>query len=199
MDGVNGQSPVKAEQINLYTVNNRDLPPANPSPSANLIHLYGLEDVIRRVSKFDQYGNKNPNKLRKSWKGHIVDIPGKNTPPQQKDFLRGLLARPEEGLRSIKGAEMPVGFFESRVKLLPGPIPEFDSAAWGMDDLDGVEDGNANGNVSEGSAAERRKKKKKRDYDPAYEADRKRRKEQRRKEKESSGSPGPGGYTISHY
>lgn len=46
-----------------------------PDPTDNLLQLYGLKSTVDKVARFDATGKKN--KLRKSYKGHIVGLSGK--------------------------------------------------------------------------------------------------------------------------
>jgi hypothetical protein len=48
----------------------------HPDPTENLIQLYGLQSIADKVARFDAAGKKN--KLRKSYKGHIASLSGKN-------------------------------------------------------------------------------------------------------------------------
>lgn len=57
---------------------------------ANLIKLYGLEETARSLARTNPDGSKGV-KLRKSYKNHIQDLPGKHNIPGAKPIPNGLL------------------------------------------------------------------------------------------------------------
>lgn len=61
-----------------------------PSPLDNLIKLYGLEETARSLARINSDGSKGV-KLRKSYKNHIQDLPGKHAIPNAKPIPNGLL------------------------------------------------------------------------------------------------------------
>lgn len=56
----------------------------------NLLALYGLEPVAQSLARTNADGSKGV-KLRKSYKNHIQDLPGKHQISQQKPLPPGLL------------------------------------------------------------------------------------------------------------
>lgn len=64
-----------------------------PSPLDNLLHMYGLEPIAKSLERTKKDGSKGV-KLRKSYKNHILDLPGKHQIPAAKP-LNGLLLDPE--------------------------------------------------------------------------------------------------------
>jgi hypothetical protein len=48
-----------------------------PDPTENLLNLYGLQPIADKVARFDPATGKK-NKLRKSYKGYITTLSGKN-------------------------------------------------------------------------------------------------------------------------
>lgn len=48
---------------------------AYPDVRENLLHVYGLKPIMDKVARFDPQGRKN--KLRKSYKGFVTNLPGR--------------------------------------------------------------------------------------------------------------------------
>jgi len=115
-----------------------------PDPTENLIQLYGLQTIADKVARFDAAGKKN--KLRKSYKGHISSISGKNEvvakPTQLGQYydqssldpaenkLQMLAFYPDEEwrLQHVMGKEMSRGFDMAKVRrglanITKGDIP----------------------------------------------------------------------------
>lgn len=64
--------------------------PPQPSPLDNLLKLYGLETLARSLERTKSDGSKGV-KLRKSYKNHIQDLPGKHQIPPAKPIPAALL------------------------------------------------------------------------------------------------------------
>lgn len=64
----------------------------SPSPLDNLLQIYGLELVARKLARTKSDGSKGV-KLRKSYKNHIQDLPGKHQIPDARP-LNGQLLDP---------------------------------------------------------------------------------------------------------
>lgn len=64
--------------------------PPVPCPTQNLIALYGLEPIAQSLARTNSDGSKGV-KLRKSYKNHIQDLPGKHLIPPPKPIPAGLL------------------------------------------------------------------------------------------------------------
>lgn len=62
----------------------------SPSPMDNLLSLYGLEPIAKSLARNNPDGSKGV-KLRKSYKNHIQDLPGKHQISGQKPIPPGLL------------------------------------------------------------------------------------------------------------
>ncbi|KAF8253352.1 Rox3-domain-containing protein [Wilcoxina mikolae CBS 423.85] len=125
-----------------------------PDPKENLLQLYGLQAIAERVARFDATGKKN--KLRKSYKGHISGISGKNevvAKPTQlghpmedridpvENKLQHLAYYPAEEwhLSNVLGKELHNGFDMAKLKrglagITKGDIPGFDASILGLDD-----------------------------------------------------------------
>jgi len=79
--------------IQLPVITNTSLEtyqPSKPTPLQNLLHLYNLEPVAQLLSRTNPDGSKNV-KLRKSYKAHILDLPGKHQIPEPKTIPIGLM------------------------------------------------------------------------------------------------------------
>jgi hypothetical protein len=99
--------------------------PSQPSGSQDLISLYSLTPLSNAVARFDPItGQKNG--MRKSYLGHIKDLPGKNI-IKPDSIIRQLLKVPESeadtfvGPRNIRRLERETleGF-----GVMPGLIPD---------------------------------------------------------------------------
>ncbi|KAI5956820.1 ROX3 [Candida jiufengensis] len=67
---------------NFYLIDQTKIyKPSNPTPLKNLLHQYQLLDLAQSLSRTNPDGSKNV-KLRKSYKAHIQDLPGKHSIPQ---------------------------------------------------------------------------------------------------------------------
>lgn len=71
--------------MNNNTVSQLVYEPSRPSATHNLIDLYGLGNLASSVARFDPLTGEK-RKLRKSYKNHIADLPGKHDiPPRGVD------------------------------------------------------------------------------------------------------------------
>lgn len=66
-----------------YLVSHERYTLPSPTPLDNLISVYGLEPVARLLARTNPDGSKGV-KLRKLYKNHIVDLPGKHQVSQAK-------------------------------------------------------------------------------------------------------------------
>jgi Rox3 mediator complex subunit len=108
--------------------------PSKPSASQDLVSLYSLTPLSNAVARFDPITGKK-NTMRKSYQGHIKDLPGKNviTPDS---IIREILRVPESeadtfvGPRNIRRLERDVleGF-----GVMPGVIPDVRTTYDGID------------------------------------------------------------------
>lgn len=64
----------------LYLVSDGKCTVGSPSGSQNLTALYGLSNLAASVARFDPVTGER-KKLRKSYKNHIADLPGKHSVP----------------------------------------------------------------------------------------------------------------------
>ncbi|KAI3404211.2 ROX3 [Candida oxycetoniae] len=64
--------------------------PSRPTPLDNLVRLYNLEPIAKQLARTNPDGSKNV-KLRKSYKAHIQDLPGKHQIPPSKSIAIGLM------------------------------------------------------------------------------------------------------------
>lgn len=99
--------------------------PSRPSASQDLVSLYSLTLLANAVARFDPTTGKK-NTMRKSYQGHIKDLPGKNV-IKPDSIIREILRVPESeadtfvGPRNIRRLERDTleGF-----GVMPGVIPD---------------------------------------------------------------------------
>lgn len=63
---------------------------SSPTPLDNLLTVYGLESITKSIARTNPDGSKGV-KLRKSYKNHIQDLPGKHHIPAGKPVPMALL------------------------------------------------------------------------------------------------------------
>lgn len=131
--------------------------PSYPDLTNDLLALYGLRPIADSVARFNPATGVK-NKLRKSYKGFINDLPGKNvvvTKAAQTDpnsagdaagdankagFLSTLLMWPEEEWynQNVHGKEMSKGLDMNKLRkgltMTRGDIPGFDVSILGLED-----------------------------------------------------------------
>ncbi len=116
-----------------FFLNSDKITPVKPSPSQDLISLYGLRDLANSVARIDASTGKK-RKLRKSYKGHIQDLPGKSDIPTEP-YLQSLLNAPESTGPRI--AVLDQGVLRASIGTIRvGPIPGFDVSLLGLDEME---------------------------------------------------------------
>lgn len=100
-----------------------------PSPLDNLLAVYGLEEIAQSLARTKNDGTKGV-KLRKSYKNHILDLPGKHQIPSAKPISEHML-NPDYGkgpdlIKAINTdvLKMALSFEKTPINGLPG----FDTA-----------------------------------------------------------------------
>ncbi|ODQ67605.1 Rox3-domain-containing protein, partial [Nadsonia fulvescens var. elongata DSM 6958] len=80
---------------------------SKPSAQDNLTQLYGLSDLAASVARFD-VATGQKQKLRKSYKNQISDLPGKHNIPTAGASLLPIIYAPPRGngLVSLKDMDM---------------------------------------------------------------------------------------------
>ncbi|KAK6203377.1 mediator of RNA polymerase II transcription subunit 19 [Scheffersomyces amazonensis] len=74
----NGNGNRNDSSAELYLINtNQVYKRTHPSPLDNLLSMYGLEPIAKSLARSNPDGSKGV-KLRKSYKNHISDLPGKH-------------------------------------------------------------------------------------------------------------------------
>lgn len=118
------------DQEALYLVPTR-CDPAKPSGSESLVDLYGLRDFANSVARQDpETGTKR--KLRKSYKNHVADLPGKHPVPGPGESAWQLMDAAMRPLPNSSIDVLKVLDFDSeslsRLKFQrgSGPLPGFD-------------------------------------------------------------------------
>ncbi|KAK6460766.1 mediator of RNA polymerase II transcription subunit 19 [Scheffersomyces coipomensis] len=79
-----------ASNNNLYLIDSNVYTTTKPSPLDNILSLYGLEPIAKSLARANPNGTKGV-KLRKSYKNHIQDLPGKHQIAPGKQIPGSLL------------------------------------------------------------------------------------------------------------
>ncbi|KAI5805419.1 Rox3 mediator complex subunit-domain-containing protein [Peziza echinospora] len=133
-------------------------PILHPRPTVNVLPLYNLSSIADSVARSDPVTGAK-KKLRKSYKGKILDLPGKNEipkarpPPTEAEIAEGnvsnkgrpmslleMLDWPEEEwhAQKVAGKELntPIPFDQLRraCTMTTGPIPGFDPSILGLEE-----------------------------------------------------------------
>ncbi|GBL49317.1 hypothetical protein CJI97_005467 [Candidozyma auris] len=83
--------PIAEGRDSYYLIDtNAQYSSPKPSPLDNLLKLYGLEPIAKSLERTKPDGSKGV-KLRKSYKNHIQDLPGKHQIPPAKPVPAALL------------------------------------------------------------------------------------------------------------
>lgn len=91
----------------------------------NLLAMYGLEPIAKSLARHNQDGSKGV-KLRKSYKNHIQDLPGKHQVLQLKPIPAGLLdpavAQAPDNIKEIDPALLTAAlqFDKTLINGIPG-------------------------------------------------------------------------------
>ncbi|WBW74603.1 mediator complex subunit Med19 [Schizosaccharomyces osmophilus] len=101
--------------------------PVKPSPHENLMEVYGLSELVKKVGRIDEHGNKR--KMRRSYKAYIQDLPGHNEIIKD-DTLKQWLANPIMEDVAVDEEQLIQAF--SHVQ--PGILPGFNPKVFGLDD-----------------------------------------------------------------
>ncbi|KAF8420873.1 Rox3 mediator complex subunit-domain-containing protein, partial [Tirmania nivea] len=134
--------------------------PLFPKPTTSIFPLYNLTSIAESVARQDPVTGAK-KKLRKSYKGKIMDLPGKPEipkatprpvegelgldgaalPPKNRSMsLLDMLEWPEEEWRAQKvigkdlHAPLPQDALRRALTMATGPIPGFDPSSLGLDD-----------------------------------------------------------------
>ncbi|ODQ82365.1 hypothetical protein BABINDRAFT_164172 [Babjeviella inositovora NRRL Y-12698] len=123
--------------------------PTAPLLNQDLLSLYSLTDLADSVARFNADGSKGV-KLRKSYKGHVMDLPGKHQIPKERN-LSGIIFQPtkvEQGMPPVvikkfsaeEGQKTLLRALQFQKTNAHEGIPGFDVAELAMDDsmLNGV-------------------------------------------------------------
>ncbi|GMM36316.1 Rox3 protein [Saccharomycopsis crataegensis] len=146
-----------------YIDSNRFYEPSRPSPKQNLIELYGLNSLALSVARTNPDGTKGV-KLRKSYKSHISDLPGKHTIIDTEKDISPVVFRPvyendanDTSKTEIKTLDMNFLLDKLRFDRTPDSgIPNFDVANLAVSDSSTLK----NGGISNGDSEGKKRKKK---------------------------------------
>ncbi|RPB05341.1 Rox3-domain-containing protein [Choiromyces venosus 120613-1] len=159
-DGISPPIPTEQELLSqpdvapYYLVCSNPRQPSYPNLTDNLLALYDLSDIANSVARKDPITGAK-NKLRKSYKGFINDLAGKNvvvTKASQTevepgevgggggDYFATLLGFPNEEWRNLQviGKEISKGIDMGKLRkglsMGRGDIPGFDASILGLDE-----------------------------------------------------------------
>lgn len=104
-------------------------PIGRPTAADSLIDLYGLRDFANSVARQDPVTGAK-RKLRKSYKNHIGDLPGRHPIPIAGESKWDLVssgiapAAQEDALRALTIPDSMI----QHLRIIPGPLPSFDTS-----------------------------------------------------------------------
>lgn len=106
-----------------------DVPPLKPSLVDDVIRLYDIDDLASSLARTNPDGTKGI-KLRKSYKSHILDLPGKHSiPTEDKSFLQIALQPENPDFSKPEITPFPMEYLEKVLRMEktgPNGIPGFD-------------------------------------------------------------------------
>ncbi|CCH46575.1 Mediator of RNA polymerase II transcription subunit 19 [Wickerhamomyces ciferrii] len=82
---------------------------SRPHPNDNLIDLYNLSNIANSVARVNETGSKGV-KLRKSYKAHINDLPGKHNNIPKDRTISPIVYAPER-----EGAPININKFDNQI------------------------------------------------------------------------------------
>ncbi|CDR37805.1 CYFA0S01e17590g1_1 [Cyberlindnera fabianii] len=100
-----------------------------PHPTQNLIEVYNLTAISDSVARLSEDGTKGV-KLRKSYKAHVNDLPGRHTNLPKEHTISPIVFAPQEGPgRTIERFEPKMLSYNISFDKTPDSgIPGFDAA-----------------------------------------------------------------------
>ncbi|KAG7735095.1 hypothetical protein KL948_000661 [Ogataea haglerorum] len=112
--------------------------PVRPSFDTDVIRLYGLHPIAQSLARVNPDGSKGV-KLRKSYKNHVADLPGKHAIPTERT-LSPIVFRPDNpDLGDVQLKQYPLeqlkALFSFEKSSING-VPGFDSSKLAIDSLD---------------------------------------------------------------
>lgn len=125
---------------NYYFIDsNESFPPAQPTLRADVIRMYNIQELAQALTRTNPDGSKGV-KLRKSYKSHILDLPGKhNIPTEDKSFTQIALmpenpdfAKPEIEPFSLEYLNKILNLEKTGANGIPG----FDSSKLALSNMD---------------------------------------------------------------
>lgn len=127
---------------NFYYITEREFEPSRPLPKDNLIEMYGLTDLAASVARVNPDGTKGV-KLRKLYKSHILDLPGKHVNINTDHDVTPIVFRPQyendpNDLSKVEIKTLPMDFLLDKLNFDRTPdtgIPDFDVTDLAVSDL----------------------------------------------------------------
>lgn len=125
---------------NYYFIDPKDeFDPVQPSLRDDVIRLYNIQDLAQALTRTNPNGTKGI-KLRKSYKSHISDLPGKHTIPTEDQSFTHIALMPENpDFTKPEIAPFDLQYLEKVMnmeKTGPNGIPGFDSSQLALSGMD---------------------------------------------------------------
>lgn len=118
---------------------NESFPPVQPSLRSDVIRMYNIQNLAQALTRTNPDGSKGV-KLRKSYKSHIMDLPGKhNIPTEDKSFTQIALMPENPDLAKPQIEPFDLEYLDKILNLEktgPNGIPGFDSAKLALSNMD---------------------------------------------------------------
>ncbi|KAH3667392.1 hypothetical protein OGAPHI_003041 [Ogataea philodendri] len=112
--------------------------PVQPSFNTDLIRLYGLQPIAQSLARVNPDGSKGV-KLRKSYKNHVNDLPGKHSIPTDRSLSPIVFHPDNPDLSQTQLTQYPLEELKSLFafeKSSINGVPGFDPAKLAIDSLD---------------------------------------------------------------
>ncbi|KAG0680877.1 RNA polymerase II holoenzyme/mediator subunit [Pichia californica] len=125
---------------NYYFIDtNEEIPSVQPTLRDDVIRLYNIQSLAQSLTRVNLDGSKGV-KLRKSYKSHISDLPGKhNIPTDNKNFVQLALMPENPDLTKPKIEPFNIDYLNKVLNLEktgPNGIPGFDSSKLALSNMD---------------------------------------------------------------
>lgn len=120
-----------------YYVGSKEHTPLDPSLRTDVIRTYGLLDLAEALSRTKPDGSKGV-KLRKSYKNHIADLPGKYTIPTDRTLSPIVCAPDNPDIPDPEIKPLDTHYLESLLNLEKSSIngvPGFDASLLALDSV----------------------------------------------------------------
>lgn len=136
------QKPSSSSGSYYFINQSEEFPPLQPTLRDDVIRLYGIQGLAQALTRTNPDGSKGV-KLRKSYKSHISDLPGKhNIPTDDKSFTQLALMPENPDFGKIPIEPFSLDYLNKILNLEktgPNGIPGFDSSKLALSNMDFVD------------------------------------------------------------